>query len=104
MRQGDLAGLIGIESHSLSRIVHQLQVKGLLDQRDDASDRRVKVFELTESGSRLAVRIDEDLSHMRLRVLQAVPASDVREVVRILGAVEKGLLRDEIQMKSAAGR
>jgi len=99
VRQCDLASLVGIESHSLSRIINQLQAKGLIEQRDDSSDRRVKIFQLTGSGSKIAARADEDLTHMRLRLLRNMPSDDIKEALRLLSFIEHELMREETGKK-----
>ncbi len=104
MRQGDLAGLIGVESHSLTRVIDLLQAKQLLEQREDASDRRVKIFQLTETGSELAVRADQNLKHMQSQLLQTMPASDIKETIRLLSAIERELMRYKIDAKKAVNQ
>src|SRR6201997_4570869 len=49
-RQGVLAEEIGIEGPSLVRLIDLLQAEGLVERREDPTDRRAKMLHLTEIG------------------------------------------------------
>ncbi len=56
LHQGDLATRIGLTTSTVSRLVDQLQRKGLADRRDDpaSSDKRLRLIHLTKAGESVA--------------------------------------------------
>ncbi len=102
MRQGALAQLIGIEGPSLVRLIDQLQAEGLVQRREDPSDRRAKAVHLTPDGSALATRIESLLHTMREQTLQNVADCDLEIAIRILRTIEQELLREDEPRKRAA--
>src|SRR5947209_15423421 len=71
VRQGALADELGIEGPSLVRLIDLLQSEGLVERREDPTDRRAKTLHLTKAGE-----------------------TKVEETSRILRRVRAGLLRD----------
>ena len=58
MRQGVLAEELGVEGPSLVRILDQLCLGGLVERRDDPTDKRAKTLHLTAEGQALAAVIE----------------------------------------------
>ncbi|MCS0496828.1 MarR family transcriptional regulator [Ancylobacter sp. MQZ15Z-1] len=84
VRQVTLASYVGIEGPSLVRLLDQLTTSGLIERRDDPTDRRAKTIWLTAAGERLAARIEDLLTEVRSRVLAGVSASDLEAALRVL--------------------
>lgn len=56
-RMGDLSFTTSIEVSTLTRLVDQMEKKGLVDRRDDPADARVVTLHVTAAGKRLTRRI-----------------------------------------------
>jgi DNA-binding MarR family transcriptional regulator len=57
----DLAARVGLQPQSLTRTLHRLEERGLIDRAIDDDDRRRSTIRITESGMRLLQR------HVRTR-------------------------------------
>ncbi|MBS7539838.1 MarR family winged helix-turn-helix transcriptional regulator [Ancylobacter lacus] len=84
VRQVTLAHHVGIEGPSLVRLLDQLAAAGLIERRDDPTDRRAKTVWLTPSGALLASRIEDVLVETRARVLAHISAEDLSAALRVL--------------------
>jgi DNA-binding MarR family transcriptional regulator len=56
-RMGDLSGTTSIEVSTLTRLVDNMEQKGLVARRRDAEDARVVLLHITPAGRRLTQRI-----------------------------------------------
>ena len=56
MRQKELATALSIEGPSLVRLLDNLERRGLIERREDETDRRARGIYLTRAGRDLAVR------------------------------------------------
>ena len=72
VRQGVLADELGIEGPSLVRLIDLLEAEGLVERREDPSDRRAKTLHLTKAGE---VKVEETN-----RVLRRVRASLLKDI------------------------
>src|ERR1700760_2463328 len=77
MRQGTLADEIGIEGPSLVRLIDLLQSEGLVERREDASDRRAKTLHLTTAGEAKAEQIDRILRRVRADLLKDISPEEL---------------------------
>jgi DNA-binding MarR family transcriptional regulator len=83
---GAVAAGLGVHPSNATRAVDRLVVAGLLDRRDDPSDRRHLVLELTAAGNALVERV---MSHRREAVsaiLDRMPPARRRALVPALSA------------------
>nr|WP_246221792.1 MarR family transcriptional regulator [Marichromatium bheemlicum] len=91
MRQHALAEEIGIRGSSLVRLLDQLCASGLVERRDDGSDRRAKTLHLTAAGEALAERVEVALGRLREGLLAPVADADLALTLRVLETLEQGL-------------
>ncbi|KXX65209.1 MarR family winged helix-turn-helix transcriptional regulator [Marichromatium gracile] len=91
MRQHALAEEIGIRGSSLVRLLDQLCASGLVERRDDGSDRRAKTLHLTAAGEALAERVETALGRLRESLLGPVADDDLAAALRVFEALEQGL-------------
>jgi MarR family transcriptional regulator for hemolysin len=91
MRQGMLAEEIGVEGPSLVRILDQLAQAGLVERRDDPSDKRAKTLHLTAEGQALAAVVEDAVQVVRAQMLAGVPDADLQAAVRTFSAFESAL-------------
>ncbi|MDE1994598.1 MAG: winged helix DNA-binding protein [Rhizobiaceae bacterium] len=95
VRQLDLAEAVGLEGASLVRLLDQLCGAGLVERREDASDRRAKMLFLTDSGRTLALQIEQELVALRERVFGGVSVEDLEATLRVFRVIEEAANRTE---------
>ncbi|WP_395680605.1 MarR family winged helix-turn-helix transcriptional regulator [Inquilinus sp.] len=91
IRQRDLAESLGIEGPSLVRLLDTLETQGLIERREDESDRRAKAVHLTEDGRTLVEGIRGIAAEVRERLLAGVSDEDMMLCLGLLGRVEGNL-------------
>src|ERR1700746_2301248 len=77
VRQGVLAEEVGIEGPSLVRLIDLLQAEGLVERREDPTDRRAKMLHLTALGELRADEINRVLRRVRAHLLKGVSGEDL---------------------------
>ncbi|GGE09007.1 MarR family transcriptional regulator [Aureimonas endophytica] len=102
LRQGALAEEVGMEGPSLVRLLDQLAAAGLVERRDDPSDRRAKTLWLTDKGRAITGRIEADLAALRAKVFADVPSADLEAVLRVFATIERaGALATDSEANAA---
>lgn len=91
LRQGVLAEELGVEGPSLVRILDQLCQSGLVERRDDPTDKRAKTLHLTAEGQALAVEVENAVQGLRARMLAEVSDEDLAATLRTFAAFEAAL-------------
>jgi MarR family transcriptional regulator for hemolysin len=91
IRQNALAYELGVEGPSLVRLLDRLVEDGLVERREDATDRRAKIVRLTPAGRALGGQALEVLDHFRAGVLEGVEAADIQACLRVFRAMEDRL-------------
>jgi len=91
VRLGVLAEHVGVEVPSLIRQIDQLCAAGLVERRDDPSDRRAKTLHLTEAGRNQAVIIEALFLEVRSRMLKKVGDGDLATTLKVLRLFEKSV-------------
>jgi len=94
-RQGVLAEEIGIEGPSLVRLIDLLQAEGLVERREDPTDRRAKMLHLTGIGETKAEEINRVLRRVRAYLLKDLSREDLAVTFEALRSIEQraGMLR-----------
>jgi len=100
VRQGALADEIGIEGPSLVRLIDLLQSEGLVERREDPTDRRAKTLHLTAEGEAKAEEINRILRRVRADLLKDIPPEDLAVTFDVLQRIEQRAVR----LQEAAGR
>jgi MarR family transcriptional regulator, organic hydroperoxide resistance regulator len=78
-----LAGALSCDASNVTGLVDRLESRGLVRRRASADDRRVKVVDLTPTGSRLRAQLLERMTAQE-HPLSRLSARDRRALVRIL--------------------
>jgi MarR family transcriptional regulator for hemolysin len=109
VRQGTIAELLGIEGPSLVRSLDQLVAAGLVERREDASDRRARTLHLTPTGAATRAHIEDALHALRATLFEGVPDEDVAACLRLFATLEQRLdcvmpSRPQEAIDRAAGR
>jgi len=89
MRQGVLAEEIGVEGPSLVRLLDLLAAEGLVERRDDPTDRRAKTLYLTRSGEMRAKAIEAVFEQVRGELLHGIADDDLAATFRTLARIER---------------
>lgn len=88
-RMGDLSVMTSIEVSTLTRLVDQMEKKGLVERRRDPDDARVVALHVTTAGKRLTRRIvpiAERYEQVALKGFAPVEAQVLRAALRRLYA------------------
>jgi len=88
-RMGDLSVMTSIEVSTLTRLVDQMEKKGLVERRRDTDDARVVALHVTTAGKRLTRRIvpiAERYEQVALKGFAPVEAQVLRAALRRLYA------------------
>lgn len=79
-----VAAGLGVHPSNATRAVDRLVAAGLLDRRDDPSDRRNLILELSPDGRGLVDRVMEDRRAAIAEIVQRMPAQRRRSLVPVL--------------------
>jgi MarR family transcriptional regulator, transcriptional regulator for hemolysin len=104
VRQGALADEVGIEGPSLVRLIDLLQAEGLVERREDPTDRRAKMLHLTALGEVRADEINEVLCSVRAYCLKGIADEDLAVAYEVLRKIESRasrLLEDAVAPETA---
>lgn len=91
---GDLARAVDIHPGAMTRLLDQLEKRGLIRRLADPDDRRALRVELTETGQHardLTERIGEQI---RRRAMEGLSLAEREELVRLLDHVKNNLNKD----------
>jgi DNA-binding MarR family transcriptional regulator len=78
-----LAGVLKCDPSNVTGLIDRLESRGLVQRRPSREDRRVKVVELTRTGSRLRMQLLHRVTASPLP-LARLSAAEQRALVRIL--------------------
>ncbi len=95
VRQGVLADELGIEGPSLVRLIDLLASEGLVERREDPTDRRAKTLHLTANGKAKAEDIDRILRRVRASVLKDIESEKLAITFETLQRIEQRASRLE---------
>lgn len=91
VRQKELATALSIEGPSLVRLLDNLERRGLIERREDETDRRARGIHLTRAGRELAVRVAKVGTEIQARLLADVPPAELETCQRVLASIEREL-------------
>jgi MarR family transcriptional regulator for hemolysin len=88
-RQGELAEEMGIEGPSLVRLIDLLQAEGLVERREDPTDRRAKTLHLTPMGEAKAAEVHRMLRRVRAYLLKDIGSDQLAAAFEALQSIER---------------
>src|SRR4051794_8266432 len=91
VRQKELAIALGIEGPSLVRLLDGLERRGLIERREDGTDRRARGIHLTAAGRALQRRVAKVSGAVQRRVLAEVAPADLAACDRAFALIERAL-------------
>ena len=89
VRQGVLADEMGIEGPSLVRLIDLLQAEGLVERREDPTDRRAKMLHVTALGESKVDEINRVLRRVRGELMKGVSSEDLATTFKVLRRIEQ---------------
>ncbi len=89
VRQGVLAEELGIEGPSLVRLIDLLQTEGLVERREDPTDRRAKTLHLTPAGEAKVERTNRILRRVRASLLKDIGSEELAITFETLQRIEQ---------------
>jgi MarR family transcriptional regulator, transcriptional regulator for hemolysin len=102
VRQGVLAEEIGIEGPSLVRLIDLLQAEGLVERREDPTDRRAKTLHLTPTGEAKAQEINHVLRRVRASLMKDIEPDHLTVTFDALHRIEQRANRISQQRSTPA--
>ncbi|GLR86068.1 MarR family winged helix-turn-helix transcriptional regulator [Bradyrhizobium iriomotense] len=89
VRQGVLADELGIEGPSLVRLIDLLEAEGLVERREDPTDRRAKTLHLTATGKAKVEETNRILRRVRANLLKDIGAEELAITFATLQRIEQ---------------
>lgn len=89
VRQGVLADELGIEGPSLVRLIDLLQAEGLVERREDPTDRRAKTLHLTKAGEAKLEETNRILRRVRASLLKDIAPEELAVTFEVLQRIEQ---------------
>ncbi|WP_224981660.1 MarR family winged helix-turn-helix transcriptional regulator [Geomonas agri] len=99
IRQKDLAASLGIEGPTLTRILDQLIVKGLIERNEDASDRRAKLLALSSEGRAMVVQITGKVATLEHDLLSEFSTLEIDQMTGFVERLEMKLQETRARIK-----
>lgn len=96
MRQKDLAASLSLDGSSVVRLLDNLEKAGLIERREDGSDRRAKGIFLTKQGKAIVERVEKVARQVRAEALGALTKRDVETAMRVLDHICGVLAAEEL--------
>ena len=88
VRQGVLAEVMRIEGPSLVRLIDLLASEGLVERREDPTDRRAKLLHLTALGKSRVEHVNYLLKQLREELLQDATRAELATAFDVLSRIE----------------
>jgi DNA-binding MarR family transcriptional regulator len=82
--QRDLGQILHLERATLSGVVSTLVRKGLIEQAEEAGDRRQRILEFTPAGAELWAKLPDPVAKIREIAFGQTSDSDTATAIRVL--------------------
>lgn len=89
----ELAQLLGCGTSRISRLMHDLEKRRLVESRRDGADRRVLQLALTPDGAALAYRVPVVLRDAEHAVLAVLPGNEQQCLLKLLSRLAANIDR-----------
>ena len=91
MRQNELAASLSLDNSSVVRLLDSLQNAGLVERREDSSDRRAKSLALTPAGRQTVAQVEQVSQDIRRSALEGLSDDDIARAFQTLVSVREKL-------------
>ncbi|NLT15597.1 MAG: winged helix-turn-helix transcriptional regulator [Clostridiales bacterium] len=89
----ELAAAMNTSTARVAMALKSLEMKGLIQRRNDRDDRRKVIVSITNEGSRVVLNEREEMRDRMAMILRELGEKDVREYVRIVDRITEISLR-----------
>jgi MarR family transcriptional regulator for hemolysin len=88
VRQGVLAEEMGLEGPSVVRLIDLLAAEGMVERREDPTDRRAKMLHLTDLGEAKADEIKRVMWRLRADLMKGISPDELAVTFDVLRRIE----------------
>jgi MarR family transcriptional regulator for hemolysin len=88
VRQGVLADEMGLEGPSVVRLIDLLAAEGLVERREDPTDRRAKILHMTPLGDAKADEIKRVMRRLRAELMKDISPEELATTFDVLRRIE----------------
>jgi MarR family transcriptional regulator, transcriptional regulator for hemolysin len=88
VRQGVLADEMGLEGPSVVRLIDLLAAEGLVERREDPTDRRAKILRMTPLGDAKADEIKRVMRRLRAELMKDISPEELAVTFDVLRRIE----------------
>ncbi|MDB5749741.1 MAG: transcriptional regulator [Ramlibacter sp.] len=85
--QRSLARAVSFDTSTIGGVIDRLESRGFLTRSLSATDRRVRLLDLTPAGEALLAQLTPSMQRTQKRILEPLPARDRKEFMRMVQAV-----------------
>jgi len=96
VKQSEIAELLEMQPITLTRLIDKLCDNGLIERRDDCTDRRVNRLYLKEPGRQLLTKLNSLRCELTANALNGIPSADADRLLSQLQTI-KDNVRNSIQ-------
>jgi len=87
INQTQLADRMGVEQPTLGRILHKLEVDGLIERRASSADLRARVIRLTPASASLMKKINRIQNTVRASLLRGIDPADLASCLEVFAKI-----------------
>jgi len=91
MRQNELAASLSLDGSSVVRLLDALEKAGLVERREDESDRRAKSLALTHAGRKTVEKVEAVSQDVRSAVLGEISDAELAAAFHTLSSIRERL-------------
>jgi MarR family transcriptional regulator for hemolysin len=92
VRQGVLAQEMGLEGPSVVRLIDLLAAEGLVERREDPTDRRAKMLHMTPLGEAKADEIKRVMRRVRADLMKGISPAELAVTFDVLRRIERSAM------------
>jgi MarR family transcriptional regulator for hemolysin len=91
MRQKDLAASLVLDGSTVVRLLDALEASGLIERREETTDRRAKVITITSGGRSIIDQVEIASREVRDTALLGLGEADLESAARALALIQTNL-------------
>jgi MarR family transcriptional regulator for hemolysin len=91
MRQKDLAASLVLDGSTVVRLLDALEASGLIERREESTDRRAKVITITSGGRSIIDQVEIASREVRDTALLGLTEADLESATRALALIQTNL-------------
>jgi MarR family transcriptional regulator for hemolysin len=100
IRQKDLAASLVLDGSTVVRLLDALEAAGLIERREESTDRRAKLITITQSGRSIIDQVERASHEVRNTALLGLSAAEIGSATRVLQYILNNL--EAVQERTGA--